>query len=830
MSKAAEKKNFFETLATFIVDKRNLIFFIYIAAAIFSVFSMFWVDVNNDLTSYLSEETETRQGIVIMNEEFVTYGSARVMVTHMTYELASTLAEQIAEIDGVASVAFDNTDAHFIGSEALFDVSFSGQATDQISKDAMTEIKSLLEPYDIYISSEVGYSLQDTLNSEIMVISIMAVIIIIIVLLLTSRSWAEIPLMLITFGAAALLNMGTNYWYGEISFVSNSVTVLLQLALAIDYAIILLHRFGEEREHADDRTACIRALSYSIPAIAASSLTTISGMIAMMFMQFRIGFDMGICLVKAILFSMLSVFTLMPGLLMLFSKPIQKTQHKTLIPKIDFWGKFVVKLRYIGSALFLVILIGSFLLSSNCPYNFGYSNIRTSRQNEQQIAEDRVSSTFGTQNIMALLVPKGDYASEAALLDQLETYDEVSYAMGLANIEAMDGYTLVDELTPRQFSEMTDMDYEVVQLLYAAYAATDEEYGQIVTGIDTYTIPLMDLFLFVVEQANSGMIELEGEMGEQLDELYSQLLSGKAQMMGEHYTRMIIALDLPEEGEETFAFLQTIHQEAEKYYPADQVYLAGNSTSDYDLFSAFSRDNIIISVLSIAFVILVLLFTFKSVGLPVLLILVIQGSIWINFSFPALTQEPVFFMSYLIISAIQMGANIDYAIVISTRYQEMRQQYPPKEAVIKALNLAFPTVLTSGSILASASFLLGFISTEPSIVGMGECLCRGTLISVFLVMFALPQLLVLGDRIVAKTRFNIKYPEVTRNARGTVFVNGRVRGRVSGMVDATIHGVIRGDVSAFVEANALTEQPEDVSSENSDDETQKEVQADETVE
>lgn len=829
MSKPAGRKSFLETLATFIVDKRNLIFFVYLAAAVFSLFSTFWVDVNSDLISYLPKNTETRQGIEIMGEEFVTYGTARVMVTHVTYELAEDLAEQISEIDGVSSVTFDRTEAHFKGSEALFDVSFSGQTYDQSSKDAMNEIKAMLEPYDTYISSEVGYSLEDTLNREIMVISVMAVVIIVAVLLLTSRSWAEIPLMLITFGAAALLNMGTNYWYQEISFVSNSVTVLLQLALAIDYAIILLHRFGEEREYTDDRTACIRALCYSIPAIAASSLTTMSGMVAMMFMQFRIGFDMGLCLVKAILFSMLSVFTLMPGLLMLFSKAIQKTQHKLLIPKIDFWGKFIVKLRHITAPLFLLVLIGGCLLSSACPYNFGYSNIRTSRQNEQQVANDRVNSTFGTQNIMALLVPKGDYASEKALLKQLESYDEVSYAMGLSNIEAMDGYTLVDELTPRQFAELTDMDYEVVQLLYAAYAASDEEYGRIVSGIDGYTIPLMDLFLFVVEQADSGMIELEGEIGEQLDGLHDQLVAGKQQMMGEHYSRMMIALDLPEESEETFAFLQTIHNEAKKYYPSDQIYLVGNSTSDYDLSVAFERDNIVISVLSIAFVILVLLFTFKSVGLPVLLILVIQGSIWINFSFPTLSQEPVFFMSYLIISAIQMGANIDYAIVISTRYQEMRQQFPPKESIIKALNLAFPTVFTSGTILASASFLLGFISTEPSIVGMGQCLCRGTLISIVLVMFVLPQLLVLGDKIVEKTRFNIKYPELTQTARGTVLVSGKVRGHINGMVDATMHGMIRGEVSAIVEVDTLKEQAEpDDPPEQA--ESQKEVQDNETDE
>ena len=818
MAKNQNKKNFFETLATFIVDKRNLIFFFYIVAIVFSAFSSFWVKVNSDLTSYLPANTETRQGIEIMNSELATFGSARVMVTHVTYALAEDLAEQISAIEGVSMVTFDDSEGYFNDSEALFDISFEGQTADQISKDAMDEIKLLLEPYDTYISSEVGYSLQDTLNNEIMIISVMAVVIIVAVLLFTSRSWAEIPVMLMTFGAAAILNMGTNYWYGEISFVSNSVTVLLQLALAIDYAIILIHRFSEECEYTDTRTACIRALSYSIPAIAASSLTTISGMIAMMFMQFRIGFDMGLCLVKAIMFSMLSVFTLMPGLLILFAKPIEKTKHKNLIPKIDFWGKIVHKLRFIGAPLFLVVLIGSCILSSSCPYNFGYSNIRTSRQNEQQIAKDRINTTFGTQNIMALVVPKGNYASEAALLERLETYEEVDYAMGLANIEAMDGYTLVSELTPRQFAELTDMDYELVQMLYTAYAATDEDYGSVISGIDTYTIPLMDLFLYICEQVDNGLLTLDGEMGEMLDDLSSQLTTAQTQMLGENYSRMVIALNLPEESEETFAFLETIHREAEAFFPADQVYLVGNSTSDYDLSAAFARDNIVISVLSILFVILVLLFTFKSVGLPVLLILVIQGSIWINFTFPALTGTPIFFMSYLIISAIQMGANIDYAIVISSRYQELRQEMSPKDAIVKALSLAFPTVLTSGSIMTSASFLLGFISTEPSIVGMGECLCRGTLISIFLVMFILPQLLVLGDKIIEKTRFNIKYPEIAHNARGTVYVNGRVRGQITGTVDANMRGVIYGSVSAMVDTDTLSTQAEE------------EVAEDETVE
>ena len=246
--------------------------------------------------------------------------------------------------------------------------------------------------------------------------------------------------------------------------------------------------------------------------------------------------------------------------------------------------------------------------------------------------------------------------------------------------------------------------------------------------------------------------------------------------------------------------------------------MVGNSTSDYDQSVSFARDNVIISVLTVVFVILVLLFTFKSAGLPVLLILIIQGSVWLNFSFPTLTNTPVFFLSYLIVTAIQMGANIDYAIVISSRYHELKQQLPAREAIIESLNLAFPTVLTSGTILAVAGILISQLSSNPVIVGIGACLGRGTIISMVLVMGVLPQILILGDLLVEKTRFHLKMPELTRSANGTIFVDGRVRGRISGVVDATIRGVIHGEVSAIVEAGALSEDPE--REEGKSDETQ----------
>ena len=823
MRKDTEKPSFFVRLATVIVDKRKLIFFLYACALLFCLFSRNWVSVCNDITEYLPDSTETRQGLTLMEEEFTTFGTARVMVSHVTRGIAEDLAEQIGEIEGVSSASLgdsigaeedgeaetpEDIASYFKGADALISVTFAGEEDDESALAAMEAIRELLAPYDFYIDSSVGDSQADSLADEMGIILAVAAVIIVLVLLLTSRSYAEIPVLLLTFIAAALLNLGTNFIFGEISFVSNSVTVVLQLALAIDYAIIMLHRFLEEREHAGDREACIAAVSAAIPSISASSLTTISGLAAMMFMQFQIGFDMGIVLIKSILFSMLSVFTLMPGLLMLFSKAMERTRHRSFIPRIDRWGGFTLKLRHVGVPLFILALVGGFFLSNRCPYVYGYTQIETARQNESQVAEQRVSDTFGTQNVIALLVPRGDYDSEKALLERLEACDQVDYAMGLSNIEVMDGHTLTDALTPRQFSEMTDLDYELVCLLYTAYAAEEEAYGRIVGGLDDYAVPLMDMFFFAYDKAEEGYVDLDEGQQADLDDLYEQLDNARVQMLGENYTRMLINLNLPEEGAETFAFLQTIHREAERYYDADSVYLVGDSTSDYDLSVSFARDNIMISVLSVVFVIIVLLFTFQSVGLPILLILVIQGSIWINFSFPGMAQRPIFFLSYLIVTAIQMGANIDYAIVISSWYNELKAEMSRREAIVQALNLSFPTVLTSGSILSSAGFLIAQITTEPAIVGIGECLCRGTLISMFLVMFILPQILFLGDGIVERTRFDLKVPEVARSAHGTVYVNGRVRGRISGVVDAQIQGVIYGDVSGMLETGAYQKEEE----------------------
>lgn len=799
----SEKQSPLERLAAFIVDKRKAFYLLYIGAAIFCIFASGWTRVNDDLTSYLPDTTETRRGLTIMEDEFVTFGTSRIMADNITYADAEELSEQIGNIEGVKSVEFDGTEEHFKSGAALFSITYDGTATDEVSVEALGKVEELLAGYDVYVTGDTGDSASAGLAAEMQVVMVIAVVIILLVLLFTSHTYMEIPVLLATFGMAALMNKGTNFIFGEISFVSDSVAVVLQLALAIDYAIILCHRYTEERTHLEAREAVIIALSKAIPEIAGSSMTTLSGLGAMCFMRFGIGKDLGLILIKAIILSLLAVFTLMPGLLMSFSGLIDKTHHKNFVPQITGWGRLAVKTRFVMPPLFVLLIIAGFIFSNKCPYAYGQTGLTTTRKNESQIAAETVSSTFGSVNTLAILVPNGDYDKEGQLLRELERMPETDTVLGLANVDAMDDYVLTDKLMPRQFAEMTDLDVEVARLLYSAYAVNDETYGQLVSGVDGYGVPLIDMFMFLYDQMEEGYVTLEGEMAETIEDLHTQLADAKLQLLGENYSRLVLTLNLPEESDETFAFLDTLHETAAKYYP-ENSYLVGNSTSDFDLSTSFGDDNLLIGVLTIVFVVLVLIFTFKSSGLPVLLILVIQGSVWINFSFPYLQQEPLFFLSYLVVSSIQMGANIDYAIVIANRYVELKQIMPPKKAIVESLNQAFPTIVTSGTILASAGVLIGFLSTNPSISSIGVCLGRGTLISIFLVMGILPQILLLGDVIIDKTAITLKRHLPMQSHTGIMRLDGHVRGYIAGVVDGDFSGLIRGTVNAQLESGAVT--------------------------
>ena len=717
------------------------------------------VKVNEDITAFLPEDTETRQGLTIMEDEFITYGTADIMISNITYETAQKLAENIANMEHVTTVTLDDSPSHYINSSALLSVSFDGTSDNEKIIYALSQIKDSLKDYDVYISSKIGENYSAQVAEEMGGVLLLAVSVIVFVLLFTSRSYFEVVIFGIVFIFAAVINMGTNYLLGTISSITNSIAVILQLALAIDYSIILIHRYQDEvTKQPTEKDALIEALSKGIIEISSSSLTTISGLLALTLMHFRLGYDLGVVLTKGIIFSILSVLLLMPGLILMFPKMLKKTAHRNHVPNIELWGRFLTNSKYCFVWVFVVIIPLSIYFSSKTNYAFADSTINELIYSESRATMHKITDTFDDSTQIALIVPNGNYEAEKAIIKEIEKMDNVKTITGLANIESEKGKVLTDKYTPRMFAELLDMDLEETTLLYQAYGVEHHQYQGIFKSAEDYEVPLIDMFLYVFDKSDEGIINLDADKKETMDTLRNSLMLGIDQLQGENYDRIIISASVPVEGKTSTALVDAIRETAKKYYENSdkKVLVVGEITSARDLADTFNSDSTKINVLTILFVLVILLLTFKSVAGSVLLVFVIQGSIWINFSFPYLMNITSSFVTNMIVSAIQMGATIDYAIVIMNHYQELRDKFDKKTAMSLAVNESFPTILTSGTILTMAGFLISMRVSDVYIGHIGLAVGRGALISVILVLTVLPQIIVFLDKIINKTKFKIR--------------------------------------------------------------------------
>ena len=751
------ENNILKKISQQIVDKRVIIMAAFLAACVYCALSISRVQVNNDITSFLPPDTDTRRGLTIMENEFTTYASANVMLANTTYERASAAAEKIEALDHVTGVTFDNSPAHFVDSAALLTISFGGASDDENVIAAMNEIRALTAGFDTYTSSEIGADLLGEIAQQMVGVVALAAVVIMAVLLFTSRSYFEVVIFLIVFSVAALLNMGTNFWLGEISSITNSIAVILQLALAIDYAIIFSHRYQDEIDRfPTEREALIEALSKSIVEISSSSLTTISGLVALMLMQFRLGYDLGLVLSKGILCSLITVFLLMPGLIATFFRPLRKTAHKSHVPDITGWGRFLMKTRVGFVALFVIIVPLAIWCSNRTEYAFNDAGIDELKYSESRAAARKITSTFANDTTIAVLVPTGNYEAEKQFLREAAELDNVKTVTGLANIEVEDGKVLTDSYTPRMLSMLLNIDFEEAEILYAAYGVENGQYQPIFGNAETYSVPLIDVFLFLFEKIDQGIVTLDADSQETLDSLRGELERGEAQLRGENWDRMVITADVPIEGDESVALVNALRSLADGYYGEGACLVIGDVTSAKELADTFNGDSLLINLLTIAFVFIILIFTFKSVAGAAILVFVIQGSIWINFTFPYLTHTRASFVTNMIVSAIQMGATIDYAIVIMSRYLDLKKLHPPREAMSLAVNESFPTVMTSGTIMTVAGILIAYRVTDVYIGHIGLAVGRGALISVILVLTVLPQLIVLLDKLIEVTTFHKK--------------------------------------------------------------------------
>ena len=795
MKKSIAEPSFIDKAALFIVDKRKAFYLIFAIAVFYFATCIPKVQVENDITAYLPESTETKIGLDLMDREFTAYDSFYFMISNISYDKADKLAEQVREVDGIKSVEFSNDDEHFKNSSALFNIVLNSGLENEREIAIEEEVKGMFPDYDCYIYSDSIDTASRDLAGEMRNIIICVVFIVVLILLFTSKSFMDVPVFLIVFIVAAVLNMGSNYMLGTISFISNSVAIVLQLALAIDYAIILSHRFAEEKENKNAHDAIAAALSKAIIEISSSSLTTIAGLAALMTMQMGIGRDLGIVLCKGIFCSLITVFLLMPGLLYMFSNAIDKTVHRNYIPDISGFGRFVMGTRKVLPIFFAVIIVVSIVLSSLCQFAFDESSVSGVRVSQSRADKNKIRNTFDAGGQLAVIIPKGNYDKEKKILQDVGEFDGISSALGLANVDAGGGYTLTDKVTPRQFAELMNIDIETVHVLFQAYGASVSQYAPIFRDVDSYTVSIIDILMFVHEQMDYGVIDL-GSKTDTINEVYDKVTDARDQLEGDEYSRLVFTYTGDNESDKVIELHDKIRETVSEYY--DDPILVSNAIAALDLKSSFSGDNRKINFFTIISVLLILLVTFRSSSVPVLLVLTIQGSIWINFSFPYLMHEKLYFLGYLVVSSIQMGATIDYAIVFTNRYLEQKDKIGKQAAAIDAINGAFPTILTSGLILMIAGFLIGIISTNPIISGLGICLGRGTLISILLIMILLPQIMIVFDKLVEKGGFVIKTKEKKEHS-GAVLVNGKINGYVNGYITGTVHGVIKGDVKAVVD-------------------------------
>ncbi len=747
-----------------IVKGRWVCLAVFVALAIVCACFIPKIQVEYDLTNQMPKDSYTTDALTLLKKEFDDKGMAYVCLVNTTPEEAKNFAEELRTIDGIANVTYMEA-MNFKNGKALYTVNLEDyDSTDR----AFATVEAIIDHLDNtsregYLTGQSAYSYFTKAETEdsILKIGIVIVVLILAMLIFTSKTFFELVLMIIVFGLAVLINMGSNALFvNGISYISNLVALVLQLALSLDYMVILLHRYMEERALRDAKEAAAIALSKGVVEILSSSLTTIAGLGSLLLMSMPIGVEIGLSLGKSIVASLLSVIFLMPALLVLLDKPIMKTRHKPFVPKITKPARFLLKGRKIIVPLFIVIVILSCVGQFYNTYSFNYNG-----GSMIVSAKEQIEPEFGTLNSLAIAVPKGDAEKERELAEYILSFkNNVDSVNALATIELAPGVYLTDEISKDSAETLVnalagsfgkDVNETLLGVINNAISGLIDDYYEAKEITDLSTgIRIIDLLEFMIESDNAML----NFIPEDYRSMLGSLTFAKANLESENYSRLTFNITSGIESKSTLAFLDAITAKIPEIY--GEYYMAGESVACYDMASYFDRDNMIVCVCSLVFVLVILLFTFKNLLLPLVLILAIQGGIWINFVFPYLTSTPVVFIGYLIITAVQMGATIDYAIVLTNRYRTTKHLYKDRyEGMAESVNAVFPTVITSGLILTGTGFALSFLSSG-AVAAMGSLLGVGALTSLLIVLLVLPSLLLVTEKAVDKCDFHKLFPRL----------------------------------------------------------------------
>ena len=680
-----QKKKF--DLPDFIIRKSKAIEKVFIVMVLISAVMAPFVEVNYDLTEYLPDSVESRQGLNIMEDTFGYPGTARVMIKDVTLYEAKAYKDRLEKVDGVDRILWLDTGTNVFSGEgfidytsidqyykddcAVMDVIFEEGDTSKKTSAAIDDMKEITGEKGCYVGMAVqDKSVAKNVRSEMQMILVIGVFMIFLVLCLTTNSWVEPFLYLTVMGVAVVINKGTNLFLGEISFLTNSVSAVLQLAVSMDYSIFLIHAFTRYKKAGMGQTEALRAaIDEALNSIFASSLTTIVGFIVLVFMRFSIGYDMGIVLAKGIVCSLLTVVLFMPAMIIRLAGWMERTAHRPFLPEFDRLSRGIYRVRYLVLAIVAVLVLPAYTAQGMNSYMYGNDAVGAGEGTEVYADEQEIDRIFGRSNMMMALVPSGDNVREREFSQELSDLPYTKTVMSLSQT--------LPEGVPESFLPES------------------------VTGL------------------------LHDESG---------------------WSRILIYVRSKGESEAAFRYADEISAIMKEYYPGES-YLVGATPSTQDIKATITEDYSRVNTLSLIGVFVVVMFSFKSILIPLIAMIPIEVAIFINMAVPYIAGETMIFMGYIIVSSIQLGATVDYAILTTNNYIACRKTMEKEAAAVETLKRSIPSILTSGSILTIVGYILYHISSIAAIGDMGHLIGRGAILSMLLVCTFMPALLVLGDRV-----------------------------------------------------------------------------------
>lgn len=682
-----------------VVKLRVPILIVSVLLLIPSIFGFVSTRINYDILSYLPSDIETMKGQDIMLDEFGKGGFSLVMLDGMDDKDVEKVKEKIEKVDHVCDVLWYDTladvslpkevlpddiyDFFNTDNSTMMAVFFDEATSADGSLEAVKEIRSIAgEQCFVSGMSSVVEDIKDLTMQEAPMYVVIAVILTSIILALTMDSFLIPLFFMLSVGMAIIYNMGTNFIQGEISFITEALAAVLQLAVTIDYSIFLWHSYKEEKEKnpGDNKEAMAVAIGKTITSVVSSSITTVAGFLALCFMSYELGMDMGIVMAKGVVIGVICCITVLPSMILVFDKALEKTMHKDLVPSLEKPSKFIIKHHAAFIVLFIVVLIPAIYgqINTNVYYNLTDT---LPKDLNSVIANTKLDEEYNMATTHMLLVDADMKPKEVnSMLDEMGKVDGVSFSMSL---DTLIGPSIPREIVPESVTKILKSDKWQLMLIGSEYkVASDEENAQI-------------------------------------DEL-SKIL---------------------------------------KSYDKDGM-LIGEAAATKDLIDITDHDFKVVNVVSIAAIFIIILIALRSVSLPIILVAVIEFAITVNMGVPCFTNTTIPFIASVVIGTIQLGATVDYAILMTTRYKTERNAGKDKhEAVSIALSTSMKSIMVSALGFFASTFGVGVYSSVDMISQLCTLMSRGAIISMITVICILPSMLMLFDKVIINTTMGMKKKE-----------------------------------------------------------------------